>query len=364
MSTTFTTPMPWSNAGIEPSATLQTNGFAGGYKPPAEIFNYFLHNSETCITELQEVVTTLESFPVAVGTGADAVILNAEKQTSGGANVASGTRATAAGLGTTASGQASFSTGTDTTASGTCSSSGGWGTVAKNYQAALGKFNTPYDGPTGIADTTGSVFIIGVGTGASATANAFRVTAAGQCMGTTFFASSGADYAELFEWSDSNAEGKDRRGKFVTLDGEKIRLATADDDYILGAVSANPSAIGDAHTESWKDMYIKDVFGDRVSEEVKVPESIDDEGNIIPAHTEKRFKLNPEYDPNKKYTSRLDRPEWATVGLMGKLILVDDGTCKVNGYCKPSEYGIATASESGYRVLSRLDDTHIKILFR
>lgn len=28
MSTTFTTPMPWNNAGIEPSSTFQINGFA------------------------------------------------------------------------------------------------------------------------------------------------------------------------------------------------------------------------------------------------------------------------------------------------------------------------------------------------
>lgn len=52
----FTKPMEWNSEGIEPSETLKKEGFKGGYKPPAEIFNYFLHNSEVCITELQDAV--------------------------------------------------------------------------------------------------------------------------------------------------------------------------------------------------------------------------------------------------------------------------------------------------------------------
>ena len=46
--------MEWTNEGIEPSETLKNQGFKGGYKPPAEVFNYFLHNSEICIDELQK----------------------------------------------------------------------------------------------------------------------------------------------------------------------------------------------------------------------------------------------------------------------------------------------------------------------
>lgn len=55
----FTKPMEWNNKGIEPSETLKNQGFKGGYKPPAEIFNYFLNNSKTCITELQTAVNGL-----------------------------------------------------------------------------------------------------------------------------------------------------------------------------------------------------------------------------------------------------------------------------------------------------------------
>lgn len=53
----FIKPMEWNSEGIEPSETLKKEGFKGGYKPPAEIFNYFLHNSEACIKELQNAVT-------------------------------------------------------------------------------------------------------------------------------------------------------------------------------------------------------------------------------------------------------------------------------------------------------------------
>ena len=112
-------------------------------------------------------------------------------------------------------------------------------------------------------------------------------------------------------------------------------------------------------------MYKKDVFGENVVEIVEIPEHTDEEtGKTVPARTEKRFVLNPDYDPEQKYVSREERPEWAAVGVVGKLVVVDDGTCEPNGYCAPSQNGIATAAETGYRVLSRIDSTHIKILVR
>ena len=53
--------MEWNNNGIEPSEILKQSGFKGGYKPPAEVFNYFLHNSEACITELQTATTNAQN---------------------------------------------------------------------------------------------------------------------------------------------------------------------------------------------------------------------------------------------------------------------------------------------------------------
>ncbi|QZN78945.1 hypothetical protein K5K90_25830 [Paenibacillus sp. DR312] len=43
--------------------------------------------------------------------------------------------------------------------------------------------------------------------------------------------------------------------------------------------------------------------------------------------------MNPQYDPLQTYVSRLERPEWVAVGMMGKHLIRDDGTCRENGYC-------------------------------
>ena len=76
--------------------------------------------------------------------------------------------------------------------------------------------------------------------------------------------------------------------------------------------------------------------------------------------------LTPEYDPTQEYVSRDERKEWATVGMFGKLVAVDDGTCKINEYCTVGENGIATISKekTSYRVMGRIDENHIKILVK
>ena len=75
--------------------------------------------------------------------------------------------------------------------------------------------------------------------------------------------------------------------------------------------------------------------------------------------------LNPDYDPEKKYIPREQRPEWAAVGLVGRLIVIDDGSCKTGGYCT-AKNGIAACSKSATRarVLKRIDDTHVEVLVK
>ena len=100
-------------------------------------------------------------------------------------------------------------------------------------------------------------------------------------------------------------------------------------------------------------------------DEVTVPEITNEEtGEIVPEHTETRFIINPDYNSEKQYSSRDKRKEWEAIGLIGKLIVVDDGTCIANGYCNVSNGGIATKSNEGYRVMSRLDSNHIKIILK
>ena len=424
----FTTPPLWTNEGTAPSETLKTNGFQAGYKPPAPIFNYMFNKYGICLTELQMEVnkksevgkslagqTVYPTSATSVVAGEGAEIFNDYSERAYGianrvalGNVASGiysttfgTRTTASGnysfasgdettasgdysfasgnettasgnysfasgYETTASGDYSFASGDETTASGDYSFASGYLLLANDYQFVAGKSNviksgceSPYD-----QSTENSIFIIGNGT-PTVKANALRITAAGKCYGSTSFGSSGADYAEYFEWKDGNKNSEDRRGLFVTLDGDKIRLANADDDYIVGVISANPSVVGDVQSENWHGMYKKDVFGQTLTETVEVPESTDEKtGEVIPAHTVTRLVVNPDYNPDEEYISREFRNEWACVGLMGKLIIVDDGTCEVNGYCKVADGGKATKADTGYRVMKRLDDTHIQILYR
>ena len=218
------------------------------------------------------------------------------------------------------------------------------------------------------------LLIVGRGS-SSARANCFRVAYNGVYAKGNYNAS-GADYAELFEWADGNPHGCDWVGRFVTLDGAKIRLAGPLDDYILGIVSGCPSVVGDVYDDQWQGMYLTDIFGRPIMEDVEVPavtEEFPDPENpentitreIIPAHTERRQKLNPNYDTSQlPYIPRSERPEWAAVGLLGKLVALDDGTCQPNGWAAVGQGGVATASaeRTKYRVMERLDGEHVRIM--
>lgn len=93
---------------------------------------------------------------------------------------------------------------------------------------------------------------------------------------------------------------------------------------------------------------------------------LDEDGNLV--YECKRRKLNPDYDSTQKYVSRFDRPEWAAVGMLGVLPVIQDGTCEVNGYCCCNENGIATACDrntiGSYRVIKKISDRVIRVVFK
>ena len=288
----------------------------------------------------------------------------------GSGNTTSGDYGSAlGGFYNTVSGNYSGALGYQNTASGNYSLAAGYNNTAGAYQTVIGRrATTTYTGPTSSSSTAGSLFIIGKGTSSSALSNAFRVMTNGAVYGAAAYNSSGADYAEMWEWADGNPNNEDRRGKFVTVDeNNKIRIATTDDEYILGIISATPCVVGDVQSENWREMYLKDVFGQPIVKKVDVPEHTDEEtGELVKAHTEEQWVLNPEYDPTRPYVSRDERKEWAAVGLMGKLVVIDDGTCVAGRYCKLTGNGTATAStdKNDWRVLKRMDSTHVQILYR
>ena len=176
------------------------------------------------------------------------------------------------------------------------------------------------------------------------TGNTFLVDIAGNVFAYTYN-TYGADYAEFFEWADGNPENEDRRGMLVSLDGEKI--IPADGDDIIGIVSANPSVIGDSASFGWQGKFKRDVFGSVICGDDKKP------------------LISEEYDPNAEYRPRAVRPEWAAVGLVGKLIITDNGTCKVGGYVSARNgIGTQTFTNTGVRVLRRIDETHVEVLIK
>lgn len=175
--------------------------------------------------------------------------------------------------------------------------------------------------------------------------SAMQVDFSGNVYAGGAYKTIGADYAEYFEWLDGNVDNQDRIGLFVTLDGDKIKLANKD-DYILGVISANPSIVGNSAELDWHDKYKTDVYGRLI---------YDESHNLI---------LNESYNDTLEYVPRGARKEYDKVGLLGQLVVQDDGTCKVNGYCTASVNGVATKSDSGYRVIKRIDKKHIKIILK
>ena len=333
-----------------------------------------------------EGASTTASGLVAHAEGGNTTASGSYSHAEGDGTIASGDDSHAEGYGTCAEGLASHSEGDFTTASGYCShaeghhtaASGeyshasGCDTTALSNQFVIGHYNNTSTGTaasnngsgSGGSTTSASLFVIGNGT-ASSKANAFRVNQYGRVYCNETYTSNGADYAEYFEWEDLNLYKEDRRGYFVTLDGEKIKIAEPD-DYILGVISALPAIIGNGD-EDWMNRYVYDEFGSFVYEEYEYETPIRNketqEIKMI-KQTGIKHKENPDYDPTIQYTPREERPEWDAVGMIGVLAVRDDGTCKVNGYCQVAEGGIATSSENGYRVIKRINDHVIKIVFK
>lgn len=286
-------------------------------------------------------------MPVAIGVATISL---------GIASTASGDFSQAFGYYTSATGRFAQANGQQATASGEGAYSNGYYTNALDYQYVIGHYNNGNTAlKTASEGTDGTIFVVGNGT-KTARSNAFRVNADGTLRSNGSFGNSGADYAEYKEWLDGNSQQNDRRGLFVTLEGDMIKIAKPG-DFILGVISGSPCLIGNAD-EDWQGKYLKDEYGSKILIDY---EYTDADGKKVKTKT---FAVNPEYDPSLPYIERAKRPEWDAVGMLGFLVVRDDGSCQVNGYCNVGDGGIATLSESGYRVVQRVSDKLVKILFR
>lgn len=221
----------------------------------------------------------------------------------------------------------------------------GKGLILDSSQFALGKYNSFCRGDSNTA------LVIGNGSGEEDRSNAFRLDYYGRVYAQGAYNSSGADYAEYFEWEDQNPDGEDRTGRLVTLKGEYIALA-GKGDRPFGIVSAAAAILGDAADGAWHGRYQRDVFGRMLTEK-------EEDGS-------EHFVVSEEYDPAKAYLPRSERREWAPVGLIGKLVCIDDGSLCVGDMVESTDGGVATraAGYSPFYVMRRIDEGHVLVFVR
>lgn len=179
----------------------------------------------------------------------------------------------------TASGTASHAEGFQTTASGFASHTEGSGTTADANFSHTEGINTIVDvlhpgshimGKNGTTRSSFSWHLAnGLAVGPSLNSAVIEGVTGNLYLDGVVISPNAADYAEMFETIDGNLIDV---GYFVTLYGEKIRKANANDDYILGVVSATPAMIADASDLRWHNLFVRDEWGRTQYHEVVVPE--------------------------------------------------------------------------------------------
>ena len=360
--------------GRKEGTTVGENSFAFGYDITASGENSHAEGGCTTASEFcshAEGYQTTASKSCSHAEGIQTTASGFRSHAEGDHTTASGENSHAEGYYTTASGFRSHAEGYFTTASGESSHAEGYQTIALRHQHAEGSCNDEIVATANLSTGTGegTAFVIGNGTLFQGTkiikSNAFRVDYNGKVFAKSEYASTGADYAEYFEWLDGNEDAEDRRGFFVTMDGDKIKKAN-DGDYILGIVSGQPAVLGN-NDECYMGRYELDEFGCYIEEEITIDiEKTDEETGETKTIQEsaKKWKEKETYDPTLPYVPRAKRKEWSAVGMLGVLSVRDDGTCEVNGYCKCSENGIATKAEEGYRVIKRVNDNIVKVILK
>ncbi|MFE4377919.1 peptidase G2 autoproteolytic cleavage domain-containing protein [Bacillus subtilis] len=337
-----------------------TNTFANGFASHSEGFNSKANGDYS------------HAEGINTQTAAAATAAHSE----GSRTTASGFASHAEGLQTTASGLDSHAEGFRTTASGFESHAEGFMTNAGGFASHAEGRNTSIISDMGHAEGDNTTVINtgahimgrngatrfpfswhlanGLAVGPTSNSAVIQGATGNLFLDGTIFMPAAADFAEMFETIDV--------GYFVTLEGKRIRKASSNDDDILGITSATPAVLTDSCELRWK---VTDEWGRVQYHEVDVPEEIDDEGRIIqPGYTVTEPKLNPKWDSTKEYIPRSQRPEWVAVGLLGKLLVRDDGTCEVNSYCKSNDEGIATKANQGYRVLERTGPNQVLVLVK
>ena len=124
-------------------------------------------------------------------------------------------------------------------------------------------------------------FVVGIGNNDTVRSNGFRVDSTGKTYAKGAHSTTGADYAEYFEWSDGNPEARPQG---------PIRCAGRRQDQTLLTVSmtsfsalfpGRPAVVGNDYAEEWNGKFLTDIYGTPILSTYEVPTEYDEEGNLI-----------------------------------------------------------------------------------
>ena len=189
-------------------------------------------------------------------------------------------------------------------------------------------------------------------------------------------------YSEMYEWAHTPIEQK--YGLFVQFssnDPDKIEPSHEYDPVIAGVSTICAVAESDNPSE-WKNKWACNEVGDIFMEK----ETLAVGNKVYDQHLEMAYiqtrpwdhyiKIkNKEFDDSLKYIPRTSRKEWTRVTIVGKAIVIDDGSCTPGQFCRPYsgidmlKAGHAVPAEpdyngSKYYVLDRVTDKSITIVMK
>lgn len=215
-------------------------------------------------------------------------------------------------------------------------------------------------GMYGDADTPYSWFL--AGGSYDSRALAAKILYTGDAYIKNAWQAGGTGYAEMYKPFCGELIAP---GYFVTLDGEFIKIASDNDKFILGVATVSSGFVANSPELGGRENYLLDNWGNPLYEEVLIQATKDEDGNVLVPEQILRQPIQrvKSAGPNL-YTTSVKNDALTSVVLLGQVLVSDDGTCTVNGYCLPNENGIATASPTGYRVMKRISDNQILIFFR
>jgi Peptidase_G2, IMC autoproteolytic cleavage domain len=135
-----------------------------------------------------------------------------------------------------------------------------------------------------------------------------RISANGLVLGNS-------DFTEYFE--SHNMQEIPVGTSVVLNENAQIRPAKNGENPI-GVISSTPAITCNNYNE-WPKKYLKNEFGQTLTKDFE--EDVTTEEGKVERRKVARPILNPDYDPNREYISREQRPEWHCVGLLGQLHL-------------------------------------------